>query len=185
MIYCFATGVQAPVVRAATMAVFLLAGFLIRREPDIRISFSLAALFILLIDPRALFSISFQLSFISVAAIVFLYPKLRVFFKVDSLKLKVLKVLAESLLVSLSAWLATLGIIAYYFKFFSPITVLANLFIVPLATLITLSGFSLVVVSLIFPVLAGYFAYANEFFIALLLALSNMLVRLPFAYLYL
>jgi len=185
IIYCFATGVQAPVLRATIMAVFLLTGFLIRREPDVRNSFSLAMFFILLTDPRALFSISFQLSFVSVAAIVFLYPKLKAFFRVDYLKLKVFKALAESFLISLSAWLGTLGFIAYYFNFFSPVTVLANLFIVPLATLITLSGFSLVVISLIFPVLAGYFAYANEFFVAMLLAVSSMLVRLPFAYLYL
>ncbi len=185
IIYCFATGAQAPVVRATIMAIFLLTGFLIKREPDIRNSFSLAALFILSIDPRALFAISFQLSFVSVAAIIFLYPELKVFFRVDSLRSKVFKVLAESCLVSLSAWLGTLGIIAYYFRFFSPITVLANLFIVPLATVITLSGFSLALISLIFPASAAYFAYANEFFVTLLLVANNMLVRLPFAYLYL
>lgn len=185
IIYCFATGAQAPVVRATIMAIFLLFGFLIRREPDIRNSLTLSVLAILLTDPGALFSISFQLSFASVAAIIFLYPKLKVFFSVDSLKSKVFRVLAESSLVSLSAWLGTLGLIAYYFKFFSPITVLANLFIVPLAALITLSGFSLVVISSVFPGFAGYFAYANEFFVALLLAVNNMLLRLPFAYLYL
>ena len=185
IIYCFATGAQAPVVRATIMAIFLLFGFLIRREPDIRNSLTLSVLAILLTDPGALFSISFQLSFASVAAIIFLYPKLKVLFRVDSLKPKVFRVLAESSLVSLSAWLGTLGLIAYYFRFFSPVTVLANLFIVPLAALITLSGFSLVVISLIFPVFAGYFAYANEFFVALLLAVNNMFLRLPFAYLYL
>jgi len=185
IIYCLATGASAPVVRATTMAVFLLTGFLIRREPDIRNSFSLAVLFILLINPRELFSISFQLSFVSVAAIVFLYPQLRIFFRVDSFRPKVFRLLAESTLVSLSAWLGTLGFIAYYFRFFSPVTVLANLFIVPLATLITLSGFSLAVIALVFPAGAGFFACANEFFVALLLAANNMLVRLPFAYLYL
>lgn len=184
IIYCLVTGAQPPVVRATVMGIFLLTGFLLKREPDMRNSFSLAALFILLINPRELFSISFQLSFASVAAIVFLYPKLKAFFKAGSIKLEPLRFIAEGALVSLSAWLATLGLIAYHFRFFSPLTVLANIFIVPLATLITLSGFSLVIFSIIFPVWAGLFTSAIELLVATLLSVNNLLIRLPFAYLY-
>ncbi|MDD2679565.1 MAG: ComEC/Rec2 family competence protein [Candidatus Omnitrophica bacterium] len=183
--YCFATGASPPVVRATLMAIFFLAGFMIRREPDMRNAFSLAALFILLLNPRELFSISFQLSFVSVAAIIFLYPKLKLFFRAEAIKARPLRLIVEGCLVSLSAWLGTLGFILYYFKILSPVTVLANICIVPLATLITLSGFSLVVVSLIFPALAGPFACANELFVLLLLKADNFLIRLPYAYLYL
>jgi len=185
IIYCFATGVQAPVVRATVMGIFFLSGFLIKREPDVRNSLILSALFILLINPQELFSISFQLSFASVAAIIFLYPGLKEFFRAESIKSKILRFITEGCLVSLSAWLGTLGLVAYYFRLFCPITVLANIFIVPLATLITLSGFSMVIINFIIPACAGYFAYANELFVALLLGVNKLLVRLPFAYLYL
>jgi len=184
LIYCLATGIQAPVVRATIMTIFFLTGFLLKRETDIRNCFSLAALFILLINPRELFSISFQLSFASVAAIIFLYPRLKAFFKAESIKSKPLKLIAEGALVSSSCWLATLGLIAYNFRFFSPVTVVANIFIVPLATLITLSGFSLVFITRIFPALAGSFVYANEVLVFLLLRINNLLLHLPFAYLY-
>lgn len=184
VIYCFATGAQAPVVRATVMAIFFLSGFLLKREPDMRNSFALAALFILFIQPAALFSISFQLSFASVAAIIFLYPKLKSFFRIEAIKLRFLRVILEGGLVSLSAWLGTFGIILYYFRIFSPVTLLANLFIVPLATLITLSGFSLVLISLFFPFLAAFFASSLEFFVLLLLSANSLLIRLPFAYLY-
>jgi len=185
IIYCFATGVSSPVVRATIMAIFLLAGLIIKREADIRNSFSLAALFILFLNPRDLFSISFQLSFVCVAAIVFLYPKLKAIFRSESINSGILKFVVEGCLVSLSTWLVTLWFVAYYFRFFSPVTVLANIFIVPLATLITLSGFSLVVIALVFPACAGFFACSIEFFVTLLLNLNNFFIRLPFAYLYL
>ena len=185
VIYCFATGAQAPVARATIMAIFFLTGLILKREPEIGNSFSLAVLFILLADPRELFSISFQLSFASVAAIIFLYPKLKAFFKAESIKPKILRFIAEGSLVSFCAWLATCGFIAYYFRFFSPVTVLANIFIVPLATLITLCGFSLVMVSLIFPSCAGFFSSSDELLVALLLNVNNSFIHLPFAYLYL
>lgn len=185
VIYCFLTGASAPVVRATIMGIFFLIGFLIRREPDINNSLPLAALTILLINPRELFSISFQLSFVSVAAIVYLYPKIKSFFRLELISFKPLRFIAEGCLVSLSAWLGTCGLILCYFRIFSPITVLANIFIVPLATLITLCGFSLVVITLISPVFSVFFAYTNELLVILLLRVNNLLISLPFACLYL
>ncbi|MDD5026956.1 MAG: ComEC/Rec2 family competence protein [Candidatus Omnitrophica bacterium] len=185
VIYCLATGASPPVVRATVMAIFFLTGFLFRREPDVRNSLALSALFILWINPRELFSISFQLSYASVAAIIFLYPQLKAFFKAETIKIRPLRFIAEGCLVSLSAWLGTCGFILYYFKIFSPVTVLANICIVPLATLITLSGFSLVIITLVFPALAGPFAWANELFVVLLLKTNNFFIHLPYACLYL
>ncbi|PIP19636.1 MAG: hypothetical protein COX41_01870, partial [Candidatus Omnitrophica bacterium CG23_combo_of_CG06-09_8_20_14_all_41_10] len=160
--YCFITGASAPVVRATVMGIFLILGYFLKREPNITNSLSLAALFILVINPKELFSISFQLSFVSVAAIIYLYPRLKSLFRLEKIKIKFLKVIVEGCMVSLSAWLGTCGFIAYYFKIFSPVTVLANIFIVPLATLITLSGLSMVIISLILPLLSGPFVSTNE-----------------------
>jgi competence protein ComEC len=131
------------------------------------------------INPRQLFDLGFQLSFLSVISIVYLYPKIRSFLHIDSLKIKYLRFLIDGSLVSFSAWLGTMGPIAYYFKIFSPITVLANLCIVPLASLITLSGFSLVIVSLVCPALAKLFAYSSELFVFLLLHINALLIKIP------
>jgi len=183
--YCFITGASAPVVRATVMGIFLILGYFLKREPNITNSLSLAALFILVINPKELFSISFQLSFVSVAAIIYLYPRLKSLFRLEKIKIKFLKVIVEGCMVSLSAWLGTCGFIAYYFKIFSPVTVLANIFIVPLATLITLSGLSMVIISLILPLLSGPFVSTNEILVIILLGVNNFLINLPFAYLYL
>jgi competence protein ComEC len=183
--YCFITGASTPVVRATVMGVFLILGYILRREPNITNSFSLAVLFILFVDPKALFSISFQLSYISVAAIVYLYPRLRSCLRLERIKIKLLKLIFDGCLVSFSAWLGTMGFIAYYFKIFSPVTLLANIFVVPLATLITLSGLSMVAVALISPFLAGPLASTNEILVIILLKLNTFFINLPLAYLHL
>ena len=185
VVYCLMTGASTPVVRATVMAVFFMFGFLVKREPDIYNSLSVAWLSILGLNPRQLFDIGFQLSFVSVISIVYLYPKIRAFLRIEILKIKYLRFIIDSCLVSFSAWLGTMGLIAYYFKIFSPITVLANIFIVPLATLITLCGFSLILISLIFSPLAPFFASTSELVVLLLLKINNLLIKLPAAFFYL
>jgi len=182
VIYCLITGVAPPVVRATVMSIVFLSAYMFKREPDIYNSCSLAALFILLINPRQLFNISFQLSFVSVLSIVYLYPRIRAILGFDSLKIKYLRPIIDGCLVSFSAWLGTMGFIAYYFKVFSPVTVLANVIIVPVATFVTLCGFSLVFISLVCPPLAGLFATTSESAVAVLINLNSLLIKLPGAY---
>ena len=179
ILYCLLTGASNPVVRATVMGVFFLTAYLIKREPDIYISLSLAALFILSFSPDQLFNVGFQLSFASVFSIVYLYPRLKGFLRLESLKIKPVRSIAEGGVVSLSAWLGTCGFIAYYFKFFSPVTIVANLLIVPLATLITLCGFSLVFASVTLPFAAGYFASTSELAVTFLVKLNLFLSNLP------
>ena len=148
-------------------------------------SLACAVLFILIINPRQLFDIGFQLSFASVLAIVYFYPKLKTFLRIHNCRNKVLRFIAEGLAVSLSAWLGTMGIIAYNFRIISPITVLANMLIVPLATLITLCGFTLVLAGVFFPALAHFSSITTSMLITLLLNINALIIRFPFAYLYL
>ncbi|MCM8796040.1 MAG: ComEC/Rec2 family competence protein, partial [Candidatus Omnitrophica bacterium] len=82
---------------------------------------------------------------------------------------------------SFSCWIGTLGFVAYYFKLFSLVTVLANLLIVPLAALITLSGFSLIAGEFLLPWLSPLFAKTIEFLSLLLVAISLWLSKIPFA----
>lgn len=185
VIYCFITGASIPVVRSTVMGVFLIMGCFMQREISLKDSLSLAALFILIIDPRDLFSVSFQLSFASVAAIAYLYPCLKMLSRVEKLRKGFLRSLIKSCLVSLSAWIGTAGLIAYYFKIVSPVAILANIFIIPLASLLILSGLSLAIASVVHPALLGAFVSFNELVVFLLLGLSSFFSNLPFAYRYL
>jgi competence protein ComEC len=185
VIYCLVTGASTPVIRATVMTQVFLFAYLFKREPDIYHSLAIAALFILSFNPNQLFDIGFQLSFMSVFSIVYFYPRIKSWLRVDRFSILPLRFLAESAVVSLSAWLGTAGFIAYYFKIFSPLTILANMFIVPLATLITLCGFGLAAAGLFCPLASAPFSAASEFLAALLLRLNFLLVHLPGAYIYL
>lgn len=180
IIYCLITGASCPVVRSTVMAVFLIIAGLIKREPDIYNSLCLAAIFILAINPLQLFEIGFQLSFSSVFSIVYFYPKLKSFLRLNSFKISpFFRLLSEGLLVSLSAWIGTAGFIAYYFRMVSPITVLANIFIIPLATLITLCGLCLIFIGSFCYPLASLFAADCELLIALLIRINAVLISIP------
>lgn len=185
LLYCLITGASTPVVRATVMAIIFISAYLFKREPDIYNSCAIAVLFILATNPRQLFDIGFQLSFASVISIVSLYPKMNSFLHTESLKPVLLRFVIEGCLVSFSAWLATLGPIAYYFKIFSPVTVLANIFIVPLAAFITLCGFTLAFTGLAFPPAAPLFSSASALAIMLLLKINLLLLRIPGAFFYL
>jgi competence protein ComEC len=183
--YCLLTGGSNPVLRATVMAIVFLPAYLVKREPDIYNSCAIAGLFILIRQPRQLFDIGFQLSFASVISIVCLYPKMKLFFRSDNLKIRWLRYLVNSTLVCFSAWLGTMGLVAYYFRIFSPLTVLANLLVVPLATLITLSGFSLLATGCLCPPLATLLARSSEFLVILLVKIQTLLLKIPYAYFYL
>ena len=184
LIYCLITGATNPVIRATVMGLVFLAAYFLKREPDIYNSLFCAALFILAINPRQLFDIGFQLSFVSVLSIVYLYPKLTFRLNLEGCKIKILKFIGQSCLVSFSAWLGTLVIIAWNFHLVAPVTVLANLLIVPLATLITLCGFTLVLFGLVHPNLANLLSLPTTALVTLLLNINAVLIKLPGAYFY-
>jgi competence protein ComEC len=185
IVYCLMTGASTPVVRATVMAIVFLLGYIWKRQPDIYNSCAIAAIIILGVNPAQLFDASFQLSFASVLSIVYLYPTFKSFLNINSLKVKFIRFLLEGCLVSFSAWIGTMGFIAYYFQMFSPITVIANIFTVPLATLITLCGFSLIMTGLICPPLVSFLASSSELVVALLLETNILLIKIPGAYFYL
>lgn len=185
IIYCLMAGASTPVIRAAIMAIIFILAHLIRREPDIYNSCALAAIFILAVNPRQLFDIGFQLSFVSVISIVYLYPKLKVLVSPRIPKMKYISFIVDGFLVSFSAWLGTMGLVAYYFRIISPVTVLANIFIVPLASLVALCGFSLILMEFVCPFLSPFVASSSEFIVAILLNINNLLIKLPGAYFYL
>jgi competence protein ComEC len=179
------TGASTPVVRATVMAIVFMLAYFFKRQPDIYNSLALAAVFILAASPRQLFNIGFQLSFVSVFSIVYFYPRLNAFLHIQALKIKLLRLAAEGMVVSFSAWLGTAGFIAYYFKIFSPVTIFANLIILPLSSLVTLCGFSTLIAAGLWPALAKLFASSAELLVLVLLTVNNWLVRLPLAYFYL
>ena len=111
--YALLTGLSPSVIRSAMMFSFILIGKSLNRSSNIYNSLSLSALFIfVLFDPLMFLEVGLQLSFLAVAGIAFLYPKIYqiVFFKNIFLD-KVWTLMA----VSIAAQAATFALSIYYF----------------------------------------------------------------------
>ena len=142
--YALLTGLRAPVMRASFMATVGLTCLLIDRDTPVGVILSLAAFFVLVLNPLSLFTVSFQLSFVAVGGIIYLTSPLE-------RKLHFLpRYLAKSLAISLAAQLSILPLLAFYFHQLPLIGLLANLLLTPLITVILALGFFSLSLGLLF-----------------------------------
>lgn len=198
--YSLATGLNPPVVRSAIMLTIIFLGNILERESDVLNSLSLAALIILLISPLTLFSISFQLSFVCVLSMILIYPKLESFkFKETNKEEKkknkdlekinkdfpdnYLKLFYNNIktlfLLSLSIQIGVWPIGAFYFQQVSLISVIANIFVVPLVSVILYLGIALVIFSKISFFLTKILANTGWFCLIMLERIVFFFSKLP------
>jgi competence protein ComEC len=136
--YALLAGLSPSTQRALIMVGIFLMTFFIERDQDLLNTLALAAMVILILDPPSLFSISFQLSFVSVLSII--YGLSRIQFRGLSgnhpakikWRHKALYQIFIFILVSVFAVLGTLPLVMFYFNQISLIGILANLIIVPI-----------------------------------------------------
>lgn len=158
--YALISGLSPSSQRAAVMVTVFLMTFLFNRDQDAMNTLAVAALVILVVYPPALFSISFQLSFSAVLAIIYGFACLKARGAaaarptVLSRRFAIGRKLASFGLVSVFAIGGTLPLVMLYFNQVSLVGLLANIILVPLI------GFGVVPLGLvavfIFPVwLAG------------------------------
>lgn len=84
--------------------------------------------------------------------------------------------------MSLAAWAGLLPLIAYYFKIITPVAVLANMVAVPLATMIIIAGFSLILIGGLVPSLAPILGASNEALILMFFKVNYLFIAIPGAY---
>ncbi len=142
--YALLTGLSPSVIRSAMMFSFILVGRSLNRSSNIYNSLSLSALCIfILFDPLMLLEVGLQLSFLSVAGIAFLYPKI---YKLIFIKNKLLDKTWTLVSVSIAAQTATFALSIYYFHQFPNYFIPANLLIIPLSTIGIFAGIVLLFV---------------------------------------
>lgn len=146
LLYTGIAGMGISVIRATLMVVILMTAIMIRKPKDILNALALAAIVILALSPPSLFDPSFQLSFAAVAAILYIPPKLQSLLPKaedapDSLLQSIIRkwgrVFFLFLLVTVSATLGTLPIIAYHFHRLSTVVILANIAVIPFLGILT------------------------------------------------
>ena len=172
-IWAFAllTGLSVSVVRSASMislyAVFSLGGR--RRSPLNLLCFT--AMLMLVINPMTLYDVGFQLSFLSVAAILLFMPLFDLFKPKVVGHYPLLNWLWGLMAVSTAAQLGVTPLIAYYFGRFSTYFLLTNLIVVPAATLILYGALVVMVVPAVGTLLARVVQCLNN--------ILNWLSQLP------
>lgn len=160
-LYAGLTGWTPSVVRSVVMVCVASVAVLARRQAVSLNSVCLAALLILTVRPYDLFSVSFQLSFSAVTAIVLmssgpLFKRLRL--KKNRWWKTVLQWGIDLMLVSMAAWAGTLPLTLVYYGQASVYFLLTNLFVIPLAYLLVTLTLAMLTIGWISPI-GGALAY--------------------------
>lgn len=200
ILYVWATGARPGAVRALIMAGVWQMGRMLLRPAEGLNNLAVAALILLVCNPRELFDGGFQLSFTVVAAILILGPRLQQRFArwwlpdplvprqllprwrtaLEKPRVWFLQLLS----CSVAAWLGVAPLLATYFHLFSPVTIVANLLVIPLMMIITALGMAACAAYAVWPWLAETFNNANYFFLSAIVRCVEWLSRWPGGHLY-
>jgi len=167
--YTLLAGFQVSSQRAMIMILTFLGSLILGREREVWSTLALAGLIILFLDPNALFSISFQLSFMAVIGILWLAPAILDKFHYPDNSQQVRMSILNRLLayfiglvaVTASAMIFLLPITSYYFHRISLVSIPANLTTVPIL------GMWVIPLGLLSAVAAPFSSNAASFFLHL------------------
>ena len=112
------------VVRSCIMITVYYIMIFLQRKPNLLHSLALAGMMILSIDTQQLFDVGFQLSFLAVFGIFWLYKPITNHYK--PLKNRAIRFILNTFSLSLTAQLTTLPLILFYFHQFSIMSVFIN-----------------------------------------------------------
>src|SRR5206468_4209630 len=198
--YAAVTGLHVSSIRAAAMASILLGGLFFERKAFLANSLAAAAFFLLCWDTNELFSTGFQLSFAVVGAIILFADPLLGFLQRWSAPDPFLPRtlvrgpqrwihasfdwLCRGGSVSLAAWAGSLPLVLWYFYIVTPVSLVANLLVVPIAFFILAIGLLSVVSTPMLPWLAVIFNNANWSLARLVLGIVQILAHVPGGHFY-
>ena len=142
--YAFVTGLSPSVMRSALMLTFWALSSLFEKQTSRWNPLLAAAVTILICNPLALWSVSFQLSFAAVAGIMLFGSSMQ---QAVVSKGRVWQSVSRLLIVSLAAQLGTMPLTLHYFGQTSNYFALTNLIVVPMAGILLSLGFSTLAMS--------------------------------------
>ncbi len=144
--YALITGFSPSVLRASTMFSFVILGGLIKRKVNIYNSLAASAFFLLIIDPYMITQVGFQLSYMAVFGIVWLYKPI---YQLMIPNNWMLDKIWQISVVSITATLATFPLSIYYFHQFPNLFLITNLIAIPSAMLIIYTGILVLLTSFV------------------------------------
>lgn len=181
-LYALLSGTAAPVIRAGLLLMLHEAGHLRHRQPVSAHLICLTAMLQLLMNPFQLFSASFLLTYGAMLGLLLVYPRLRGFFRSPA---PWRNTLWQGLAASLAVQLGLLPAQMHFFGCLTPASLVTNLFVVAVITLLMGSYWlllALLPVPLLREALGFLLGRTTEGLLAILRGLSEILggyVRTP------
>ncbi|HOU17130.1 MAG TPA: DNA internalization-related competence protein ComEC/Rec2 [Candidatus Marinimicrobia bacterium] len=185
--YALMVDLRPSVNRAVIMAILTLIAQGWEKRANVYNTIAAAALIQSLFDPLQIFDMGFQLSFMAVISIVYVYRQLEYLLplplKTSNIKNRRLREIWQLFLVSLSALLGTIPITVFYFQRIPIISLVTNLAVVPLVGLIGGLGFGQVILGFLWSGFNLTFGEVQTLLISLLTQIVKISGRVPIAYL--
>ncbi len=173
--YAYLCNFSISIVRATIMTFCLLLAPIVYSEYDIISAISFAGIITLLLNPLEVYDAGWLMSFGCVFGIAMFAQPLTSFFY----KLKFGK-LASSVAVSLSTQITILLIMVMYYNNIQILSLVANIFLIPLFTIAFTAIFFISFVSLILP-FVSYTLYVVNPLMSLIILLTYLISSVPFA----
>jgi len=176
VLICF----MASAVRSALMGFLVLWAMYLGRFNKILNSLILAGALLLLFNPR-LFrdDIGFQLSFLALLGMIWLYPVFQTW--ADNRRIPEWWGIRDGFILTITAQVFTAPIIAYNFSQVSLISPLVNLLVVWTSPFILIFLMLAVALSLIFPILSPFLFLPTELIFVYMIKVSEVLLKIPFS----
>ncbi len=157
IVFALIVGFTPSITRAFILAILTLGGMLLGRTYSKGSGLACAVIIILLLNPRSIYSIGFQLSFVSSFALFIGYPIIHKRFKNNNWYSNLLSIIAVSVLINI----LTIPILAYHFHYFSIVSPIANIIAIPIATILIPMGAIASILGVIIPPLGAFICWLS------------------------
>ncbi len=173
--YTLLSGMLPQVIRSACMGVLVFIGTAMQYENISARFLTLTALAMLINQPLLIFDVSFQLSFSSTAGLIYIAPNLRIFMR------ELPRWFSMPAAMTISAQIASLPIVIWYFNQISLSSVLANVFVMPLLEIVIVGGLLGGLIALVIPFAGKIFFVGESLIFGTGAELNKLFANLPFS----
>ena len=194
MIFYILTGEAVSCLRACIMTSLMFIANNFNKKYNFYISFLFSFIFILIVNPYNIYNIGMWLSYMGSLGIVLLYPFLKkiIFHKLSVKNIikerknnfKIINIIIENFLVTISAQILIFPITIYVFNTISLSFFISNVFISFIIGPILIIGYISVITSYVFFPLSKIIAYIQKILISIIFCISKICADLPFSKIY-
>ena len=171
------TGFTSSVIRACIMGILVLIASMLHRKSDTINNLGLSSLIILLFNPYAIIDVGFLLSYGGTIGIVLLGDRItNGLYKGEN---KIIRCIIISFSITLSANLIIIPIMAYNFSTVSFTFWISNILAAPVMEIVTIFGFIVYFISIVFPLLAEFLGIFLGFLLDILLKIAEISSLIP------